>query len=57
MARSSSRLEEDTHVGAQGIGIRPILLDRDGAQTDRWDETIQSLTELPELLNSERQRK
>ena len=37
-------------VGAQGVGIRPILLDRDGTQTGRWDETIQSLTELPKLL-------
>ena len=37
-------------VGAQGVGIRPILLDRDGTQTGRWDETIQSLSELPEML-------
>ena len=37
-------------VGAQGVGIRPILLDRDGTQVNRWDETIQSLTELPEML-------
>ena len=37
-------------VGARGVGIRPILLDRDGAQTGRWKETIQSLSELPELL-------
>ena len=37
-------------VGAQGVGIRPILLDRDNTQTGRWDETIQSLTELPEML-------
>ncbi len=37
-------------VGAQGVGIRPILLDRDGTQTGRWEETIQSLSELPELL-------
>ena len=37
-------------VGAQSVGIRPILLDRDGTQVDRWDETIQSLTELPEML-------
>ena len=39
-------------VGAQGVGIRPILLDRDGTQTCRWSETIQSLTELPGLLIS-----
>ena len=37
-------------VGAENVGIRPILLDREGTQTDRWDETIQSLSELPELL-------
>lgn len=37
-------------VGAQGVGIRPILIDREGTQTGRWDETIRSLTELPELL-------
>ncbi len=37
-------------VGAQGVGIRPIFLDRDGTQTGRWDEMIQSLSELPELL-------
>ena len=37
-------------VGAQGVGIRPILLDRDGTQAGRWNETIQSLSELSELL-------
>ena len=37
-------------VGARNIGIRPILLDRDGTQAGRWDETIQRLTELPEML-------
>ncbi|MYC75874.1 HAD-IA family hydrolase [Candidatus Poribacteria bacterium] len=37
-------------VGAQGVGIRPILLDRDGTQAGRWHETIQSLSELPKLL-------
>ena len=37
-------------VGARGVGIRPILLDRDGTQADRWDETIQRLSELPEML-------
>ena len=37
-------------VGAKNAGIRPILLDRDGSQTDKWSETIQSLSELPELL-------
>lgn len=38
-------------IGAQGVGIRPILLDRDGTQAGRWHETIQSLTELPGMLN------
>ena len=38
-------------VGARGVGIRPILLDRDDTQTGRWDETVQSLSELPKLLN------
>jgi putative hydrolase of the HAD superfamily len=37
-------------AGAQGVGIRPILLDRDNTQANRWDETIQSLSELPEML-------
>ena len=37
-------------IGAQGVGIRPILIDRDSTQTDRWKETIQSLSELPEML-------
>ena len=37
-------------VGAEGVGIRPILLDRDGTQAGRWKETIQSLTELPKRL-------
>ena len=38
-------------VGAQNAGIRPILIDRDGTQTGKWRETIQSLTELWELLS------
>ena len=38
-------------VGAKNVGIRPILIDRDGTQTGRWKETIQSLSELPELLS------
>lgn len=38
-------------VGARNVGIRPILIDRDGTQGGRWDETIQSLSELPELLS------
>ncbi|MDE0423819.1 MAG: HAD-IA family hydrolase [Candidatus Poribacteria bacterium] len=37
-------------VGARNVGIRPILLDRDGTQTGKWRETIQSLSELPELF-------
>ena len=37
-------------VGARDVGIRPILLDRDGTQTGKWEETIRSLAELPELL-------
>ena len=37
-------------VGAQAVGIRPILLDRDGTQAGRWDETIRSLAELPKGL-------
>ena len=40
-------------VGAKGIGIRPILLDRDGTQVGRWNETIKSLTELPELFKED----
>lgn len=38
-------------IGARNVGIRPILIDRDGMQTGRWDETIQRLSELPELLS------
>jgi putative hydrolase of the HAD superfamily len=41
-------------VGARNVGIRPILLDRDGTQTCRWHETIQSLAELPELLKRQK---
>ncbi len=37
-------------VGAKNVGVRPILLDRDGTQASRWNETIQSLSELPKLL-------
>ncbi len=37
-------------VGARNVGIRPILIDREGSQTGKWEETIRSLTELPELL-------
>jgi len=37
-------------VGAQTVGIRPILIDRGGTQTGRWDETIRSLSELTEML-------
>ena len=39
-------------VGAAGVGIRPILIDRDGTQAGRWKETIRSFTELPELLSN-----
>lgn len=38
-------------IGAKNAGIRPILIDRDGTQTGRWEETIRSLSELPALLN------
>jgi len=37
-------------IGAQGVGIRPILIDRVGLQEGRWDETIQTLSELPKLI-------
>lgn len=37
-------------VGARNVGIRPILIDRDDTQAGKWDETIQSLSELPALL-------
>ena len=37
-------------IGAQGVGIRPILIDREGSQVGRWNETMRSLAELPELL-------
>ena len=38
-------------IGAHTAGIRAILLDRDGAQTGRWEETIQTLHALPDLLS------
>ena len=38
-------------VGARNVGIRPILIDRDSTQVGRWNETIQSLSELSELLS------
>ena len=38
-------------VGAQNAGIRPILIDRDNTQVGRWHETIQRLSELPDLLS------
>ncbi len=37
-------------VGARDVGIRPILIDREGTQHGRWHETIRSLTELPDIL-------
>jgi len=37
-------------IGARDVGIRPILIDRDGTQVGRWKETIRSLSELPKLL-------
>lgn len=37
-------------IGARNVGIRPILIDREGSQQGRWNETIRSLAELPELL-------
>ena len=41
-------------IGAQGVGIRPILIDRDDPYVDRWDETIESLAELPELIKRQK---
>ena len=38
-------------IGAKNAGIRPILIDRDNTQTGRWHETIQNLSQLPELLS------
>ena len=40
-------------IGARNARIRPILIDRDGTQTGKWDETIQSLSELPELFKED----
>ena len=37
-------------IGAQGVGIRPILIDRHREHPGKWPETISSLTELPNLL-------
>ena len=41
-------------MGAHTAGIRAILLDRDGTQTGRWEETIQTLHALPDLLSVNR---
>lgn len=38
-------------IGAKNVGIRPILIDRDNTQIGRWHDTIQNLSELPELLS------
>ena len=38
-------------VGARNVGIHPILIDRDDTQAGKWRETIQSLSELPDLLS------
>ena len=38
-------------MGAHAAGIRAILLDRDGTQTGRWGERIQTLRALPDLLS------
>ena len=38
-------------IGAHTAGIRAILLDRDGTQTGQWEETIQTLYTLPDLLS------
>ena len=40
-------------VGARNAGIRPIMIDRDNTQVGRWQETIQSLSELPALLKED----
>lgn len=37
-------------IGAQAVGIRPILIDRDNVRPGKWPETIRSLTELPDLI-------
>ena len=37
-------------IGARDVGIRPILIDREGLHPGKWPETIRSLTELPEIL-------
>lgn len=60
LAKVGVSAEETVHVGdtyeadiigAKNAGIRPILIDRDGTQTGRWHETIQSLSELSKLLS------
>ena len=41
-------------MGAHSAGLRAILLDRDGTQTERWGETIRTLHALPDLLSVKR---
>ncbi|MCZ6681346.1 MAG: HAD-IA family hydrolase [Gammaproteobacteria bacterium] len=41
---------ESDIVGAQSVGIRAILLDREGTQDGRWRDIIRSLHALPGLL-------
>lgn len=40
--------------GAQAVGIRAILIDRNGVQIGRHQETVRSLLELPPLLRNGR---
>ena len=41
-------------VGAQALGIRAILLDREGTGNGSWGETIRSLNELPDMIKIKR---
>ncbi|MBI4236702.1 MAG: HAD family hydrolase [Chloroflexi bacterium] len=62
LRRVSARPEEAVHVGdqyhgdvmgARGVGIRPVLLDREGFQDDLEEcPIIRSLAELPDLLTA-----
>ena len=39
-------------IGAHAVGIRAILLDREGTQAGRWRETIRTLHALPDLMET-----
>ena len=62
LKRSGTEAIESVHIGdqylgdvtgARGVGIQPILIDRDGTQVGHNDcPVIRTLTEVPDLLKA-----